>query len=713
MVQESESKRLVDKISDQANAPSESSGNADLGSVGWGIVYNSVVAVRSEPRHAAEMVTQVLLGTPVKVLEQRGDWRKVQLPDQYVGWVDGSLQPVSRERLDDYLALPKIIVTAHYATAFETSGHSPLPVSDLVAGNILMVQSSVGTFYQVCYPDGREAYVRKSNVLPVDEWLAGVELTGESVVKQALQLLGVPYLWGGSSTKGLDCSGFTKQVYLMHGLVLARDASQQAMQGEQVDVGADFSNAQPGDLLFFVSKSTDEHPVERVTHVAIYMGDKRFIHASDNVRIGSFDPADPLYDAFNTNRYSLAKRFIRDGQAVGVETVVSTRLLGEFIQVGVPDPVQGEVSPKQVESSPKMEKNFVKWSNRSFGAMKLTWLPYELKLTHRFTLSGSSRTVTPAVLTRIEYDGLMGYGEASLPPYLGESPASVIEFLRGVDLSAFRDPTGIEEIMTYVDGLSVYDTAAKASVDIALHDLAGKMLGAPWHRLLGLDKSGVPDTTFTIGMGNEEVVRVKTREAIGRFNILKVKVGGEADRQLIRAIRSMTDLPLAVDVNQGWSDWREALDMIHWMAEQGVVMVEQPLPKHALDDTARLTEASPVPIIADESLQRLDDVKRLQGVFSGVNIKLMKCTGMHEAWKMRELARSLGMKVMMGCMTETSCAISAAAQLSPGIDFADLDGALLIANDCFEGARLENGKIIPSDLPGVGVRPLKELPFGR
>jgi L-alanine-DL-glutamate epimerase-like enolase superfamily enzyme len=267
--------------------------------------------------------------------------------------------------------------------------------------------------------------------------------------------------------------------------------------------------------------------------------------------------------------------------------------------------------------------------------------------------------------------------------------------------------------MTYVDGLSVHDTAAKASVDIALHDLAGKMLGVPCHTLFGLDKSGVPDTTFTIGMDNEEVVRTKTREAVGRFNILKVKVGGEDDRQLIRAIRSMTDLPLAVDANQGWSDWREALDMIHWMAEQGVVMVEQPLPKHALDDTARLTEASPVPIIADESLQRLEDVKRLQGVFSGANIKLMKCTGMHEAWKMRELARSLGMKVMIGCMTETSCAISAAAQLSPGIDFADLDGALLIANDCFEGARLENGKIIPSDLPGIGVWPVWELHFGR
>lgn len=293
------------------------------GSAGWGIVYNSVVALRSEPRHAAEMVTQALLGTPVKVLEQRGDWRKVRLPDRYVGWVDGSLQPMSRERLDDYMALPKIIVTANYATAFQEPDFSSPTVSDLVAGNILEVQSSVGTYYRVCYPDGREAYVREADALPVEVWRAGIELTGESIVKYALQLMGIPYLWGGTSTKGLDCSGFIKQVCRMHGIVLPRDASQQAMQGELVDTGDDFSHALPGDLLFFVSGATGEQPVERVTHVAIYMGDKRFIHASDHVRIGSFDPADPLYDAFNANRYSLTKRFIRDRQPINLATVVT------------------------------------------------------------------------------------------------------------------------------------------------------------------------------------------------------------------------------------------------------------------------------------------------------------------------------------------------------------------------------------------------------
>ncbi len=343
--------------------------------------------------------------------------------------------------------------------------------------------------------------------------------------------------------------------------------------------------------------------------------------------------------------------------------------------------------------------------------MKLSWTPYDLELRHTFTISGFSRKTTPVVLTKIEYDGLAGYGEASLPPYLGETQASVIEFLKKVDLSGFSDPAHIDEILDYVDKIAINNTAAKASVDIALHDLVGKIIGVPWYKMYGLDRNNVPNTTFTIGIDTDEVVREKTREPLGRFNILKVKVGGADDKRMIEAIRSVTDLPLAVDANQGWKDRHKALDMIFWMKEKGIVMVEQPMPKHELDNIARLTEESPLPVFADESLQRLTDVERLKGVFSGINIKLMKCTGMREAWKMRNLAQALGMKVMMGCMTETSCAISAAAQLYAGIDFADLDGALLIGNDCFVGATLENGKIIATDLPGIGVKPKDKLEF--
>ncbi|MDD2226430.1 MAG: dipeptide epimerase, partial [Dysgonamonadaceae bacterium] len=232
----------------------------------------------------------------------------------------------------------------------------------------------------------------------------------------------------------------------------------------------------------------------------------------------------------------------------------------------------------------------------------------------------------------------------------------------------------------------------------------GKIIGSPWYKMYGLDKMKVPDTTFTIGIDTDEIIREKTKEALERFNILKVKVGGPDDKRAIETIRSVTDLPLTVDANQGWKDKYYALDMIHWMKEQGVVMVEQPMAKDDYDGNAWITENSPLPVFGDESVQRLTDIERLKGVFSGINIKLMKCTGMREAWKMRHLAQVLGMKVMIGCMTETSCAISAAAQLSSGLDFADLDGALLIANDCFDGAKLENGKIIVADLPGIGVK---------
>lgn len=345
--------------------------------------------------------------------------------------------------------------------------------------------------------------------------------------------------------------------------------------------------------------------------------------------------------------------------------------------------------------------------------MKLSWAPYNLQLKHTFTISGFSRTETPVVITRLEYDGLVGYGEASLPPYLGETQESVIKFLRKIDFSEFNNPTKIEEIVNYIDSLAENNSAAKASVDIALHDLAGKMIGSPWYKTYKLNKFDVPDTTFTIGIDTDEMVKEKTCEAMNSFNILKVKVGGCDDKRMIEAIRSVTNLPLSVDANQGWSDRYKAIEMIYWLKEHGVVMVEQPMPKDDLDSIARLTEESPLPIFADESVQRLEDLDRLKGVFTGINIKLMKCTGMHEAWKMRQLAESLGMKVMMGCMTETSCAISAAAQLYSGMDFADLDGALLISNDCFNGAKLQNGKIIPSELAGIGVEPSIKLNFRR
>lgn len=346
-----------------------------------------------------------------------------------------------------------------------------------------------------------------------------------------------------------------------------------------------------------------------------------------------------------------------------------------------------------------------KKSKKSGKGLILRFVPYDLQLRHTFTIANSSRNSTPDVLTSIEFEGVTGYGEASMPPYLGESVETATKFLSLLNLSQFNDPFQMEDILRYVDSVMPVNCAAKAAVDIALHDLVGKMMGQPWYKIWGFDPADTPNTSFTIGIDTPEVVRQKVAEATP-YKILKVKLGQKTDREMIETIRSVSDLPLCVDVNQGWTDKQMALEMIHWLKEKGVVFVEQPMPKTAIDDMAWLTEHSPLPTIGDESVQRLPDVLKAKGVYTGINIKLMKCTGMREAHQMLTLANSLGMKVMIGCMTETSCAVSAAAQLSPKCDWADLDGNLLISNDPYKGVQVVGGKITLMDQPGIGLSAL-------
>ena len=345
----------------------------------------------------------------------------------------------------------------------------------------------------------------------------------------------------------------------------------------------------------------------------------------------------------------------------------------------------------------------------SSKGLRLAFFPYELKLRHAFNLARSSRTTTPDVQVEIEFDGVKGYGEASMPPYLGESVESVCRFLGRLDLGQFSDPFRIEEIHEYMESVAPDNRAAKASVDIALHDLCGKIMGQPWYKIWGLDPGRTPCTSYTIGIDTPEVVRQKVAEA-APYRVLKVKMGLDNDRELVETIRECRpDVPLCVDANQGWNDRDRALEMCHWLKERGCMFVEQPFDKSRHDDAAWLTERSPLPVIADEAVQRLTDVGRLAGAYSGINIKLMKSTGMHEAYQIAVLARALGMKVMLGCMTETSCAVTAAAQLSPLADYADLDGNLLISNDRFDGLTIENGRVIIPSRPGIGVK-LSETP---
>ena len=340
--------------------------------------------------------------------------------------------------------------------------------------------------------------------------------------------------------------------------------------------------------------------------------------------------------------------------------------------------------------------------NAGGGSLKLRYIPYELQLRHVFTLASGSRKTTPVVLTEIEYDGIKGYGEASMPPYLGESHESVLKFLSQVKLEQFRDPFLMEDILGYIDNIMPGNHAAKASVDIALHDLVGKLMDQPWYRIWGLDPAKTPDTSFTIGIDTPEVVKQKTLEA-EPFNVLKVKLGVGDDRMMVSTIREISRKPVCVDVNQGWKNRSYALEMAHWLKERNVMFLEQPMPKEMIDDIAWLTENSPLPVIADEAVQTADDLLKIKGVYSGVNIKLMKCGGMNAAFKMAHLARTMGMKIMIGCMTETSCAVSAAAQLSPLATWADLDGNLLISNDVYEGMLIKNGKVTLNERPGIGI----------
>jgi L-alanine-DL-glutamate epimerase-like enolase superfamily enzyme len=334
--------------------------------------------------------------------------------------------------------------------------------------------------------------------------------------------------------------------------------------------------------------------------------------------------------------------------------------------------------------------------------MKLSWKPYTLRFRHPFRIAHGVRSTTPVVFTRIEHKGFCGYGEAALPPYLTESQESVDAFLRLVHLEKFSSPDDIHTIMIYVEQLAPGNTAAKAAIDIALHDLSGKIQKKPVYELFGADPNLTPCTSLTIGMDSPEMIRRKITEASG-FPVLKVKLGGSDDLLLLRTVSECTDKSFSVDVNQGWTDKVMALDMICRMKEMHVTFVEQPFDKDNFADQIWLKERSPLPIIADESCQRFDDIERCHQAFDGINIKLMKCGGLIEAKRMIEEAEKRDLRILIGCMSETSCAVSAAASLTPFVEWADLDGPLLISNNVFDGITYEAGKIRLPARPGTGA----------
>lgn len=334
--------------------------------------------------------------------------------------------------------------------------------------------------------------------------------------------------------------------------------------------------------------------------------------------------------------------------------------------------------------------------------LQIRYNAFELNLKYPFRISGFSRTATPLMLLEIDCEGITGYGEASMVPYLGESIESAQYFMAKVNLDWLKLPFNFDEVSAYLDSLAPGNTNIKAAIDIALHDLQGKIDEVPCYEMFGANPLLMPQTSITIGMDSPEIIIQKVKDA-SQAAILKVKLGGEEDKILIQTIRSVSNLPLYVDANQGWKDKTQALDMVFWLQEQGVQLIEQPMDKNNPDDNAWITEHSPIPILGDEAVQRLADVQKAKGVYHGINIKLMKSAGMHEAHQMIQKARELDLKILIGCMSETSCATLAAAALAPLCDWADLDGPFLTQNNPFAQPEFKDGKWVLSGNPGLGL----------
>jgi len=331
--------------------------------------------------------------------------------------------------------------------------------------------------------------------------------------------------------------------------------------------------------------------------------------------------------------------------------------------------------------------------------MLLTYHTFDLKLKHPFRISRSITEVKKNVLVQIDE----GIGEAAPSEYYGENAETVIECLEKVKDQLGGDPFQIESILSNLDKRIKGTFSAKAAIDMALHDLVGKRLNMPLYKLLGLDGKAPLTTSYTVGIDTPERMKEKTRQA-NNFLVYKVKVGVEGDVEMVKAIREVTDAKIRVDANAGWSA-EEALEKIDQIKEYGIEFVEQPIDPRDKAGLKKIKEKAEIPIIIDEQLMTSKDIPDFVELCDGINIKLAKCGGIREALRMIRVARAHGLKVMLGCMIESSVGIAAAAHLGSLADFLDLDGNLLVSNDPYEGLRLDKGKLFLSDLPGLGVVP--------
>lgn len=353
-----------------------------------------------------------------------------------------------------------------------------------------------------------------------------------------------------------------------------------------------------------------------------------------------------------------------------------------------------------VKSSTGKERKSMKSSSAGF---KITVKTKRLELKHSWKLSRSVSTHKEPVYIKLEKDGVFGLGEAAHNQRYNETVETTLATIeKSRPILESMDPWHYVDIMYQVYDVCEGQTSAKCAIDMALMDWITKKLGVPYYQFLGLDKSRAPRTTFSIGMDSPEIIKEKIKEA-EIYPILKIKLGGPDDEEIMAAIRSVTDKPLRVDANEGWKERELCLRKVEWLHKNGVEIVEQPMPADMLEATAWVRERSPIPIFADESVKSAADIPNLAGVFDGINIKIDKAAGLQEALRMIWLARTLDLKIMLGCMVSSSLSITAAAHISPLTDYPDLDGNLLIRNDPFQGVGVVDGWLKLPDGPGLGV----------
>jgi L-alanine-DL-glutamate epimerase-like enolase superfamily enzyme len=340
--------------------------------------------------------------------------------------------------------------------------------------------------------------------------------------------------------------------------------------------------------------------------------------------------------------------------------------------------------------------------NGATGETRITVKIYELKLRQAWGLSRGTWTTRRNAFVRIERDGVVGLGEAAPIARYSETAESAAAFIEKARPVLQKDLREYAVRFGEIEALGPGEHAAKAALDMAVLDWVGRKLGEPVWRLLGLGRDKVVTTTYSIGIDEVPVMQQKLRDAPD-FGVYKIKVGTPDDRKIIEGIRAVTDKPLITDANEGWKTKEEALEMIDWMADQGVELVEQPMPADRLEDQAWLKERVKIPIFADECLIRPSDLPRIAPYFHGVNVKVMKCGGLQEAVRLAGMGRALGLKLMIGCMIESSLGISAAAAVAQLFDRADLDGNILISNDPFQGVKTVKDVLVLGDGPGLGV----------